>query len=88
MVGSFLLGAILGAGLAPDGGAFSLEELHAFLAIGFCGGLTTFSTFSLQSLNLLSRQSSRRLVGNVAGSVLLCLLCCLSGYVLLERLSG
>jgi CrcB protein len=87
-IGSFLLGAVLGAGIGPEGEGASLGGIHALLAIGFCGGLTTFSTFSLQSLNLLSRQAWPRLVGNVVGSVVLCLFCCLGGYALLERWTG
>lgn len=42
VAGSFLLGLLTGAGLTG--------EALAFLGIGFCGGLTTYSTFALQTV--------------------------------------
>ena len=84
-LGSFLLGAILGAGVIHTEGALNFNELHAFAAVGFCGGLTTFSTFSLQNLSLLSAQSRVKVLANIFGSVLFCLLAATAGYTLLER---
>jgi CrcB protein len=48
--GSFLLGLVLE--YAIETSAVS-PELRAFLTIGFCGGYTTFSTFSYESLALM-----------------------------------
>ncbi len=42
--------------------------------IGLCGGFTTFSAFSLQTLNLVNDGDRLFAGGNVAGSVVLCLL--------------
>lgn len=83
-VGSFLLGLVLGTGLNPEGALRASEGAQAFLAIGFCGGLTTFSTFSLQSFSLVSGQAWGKALSNVLGSVVLCLFCVLSGYALGE----
>ena len=47
--GSFLLGLI--SGYALESAAIS-AEVRAFLTIGICGGYTTFSSFSLQTLEL------------------------------------
>lgn len=85
VIGSFLLGAILGAGILPTDDALSFERLHAMTAVGLCGGLTTFSTFSLQNLSLFSKQAVLPLALNILLSVGLCLLVAAAGYSLLER---
>jgi fluoride exporter len=50
MVGSFILGYLLYISVS--------KNLYAFLGIGFCGALTTFSTFKLETIQLL--QDKRR----------------------------
>lgn len=84
LLGSLLLGMILGAGIAPSGGTAAIEQVYAFAAVGFCGGLTTFSTFSLQNLSLLSSGSRAKLLANILGSLVLCLLAATAGYALME----
>lgn len=48
--GSFLLGLLLRHAVESPG---LTPEMRAFLAVGFCGGYTTFSTFSYETLALL-----------------------------------
>ena len=50
VVGSFLIGLVLRSSL--QGGQLSSNTI-AFLTVGFCGGLTTFSAFSWETLRLL-----------------------------------
>jgi CrcB protein len=44
-----------------------------FVMIGLCGGFTTFSSFSLETLNLARDGQWLRALANVAASVALCL---------------
>lgn len=84
VLGSFLLGLLLGAGSLAQAGGPTGEAGFAFFGIGFCGGLTTFSTFSLQSFALVSGQAWGRSLANIVGGVLLCCLCVVGGYLIGE----
>lgn len=87
VLGSFLLGLVLGAGNTTADSWLTLQGAHAFSAIGFCGGLTTFSAFSLQTLNLVSKQQWGRVAANAFGSLALCALCAIAGYAISEGLT-
>ncbi|HWG07119.1 MAG TPA: fluoride efflux transporter CrcB [Beijerinckiaceae bacterium] len=65
----------------PDGRFFVPAEYRNFVTIGLCGGYTTFSSFSLQTLALIQDGDWTRAGGNVAGSVLLCMIAVWLGYV-------
>lgn len=77
VVGSFLIGWLMTrlGGLEP--GPF--VRWHALLVVGFCGGFTTFSTFSWQTLEQMQRGQWLLALGNVLLSVVLCLLGVWSG---------
>ena len=51
IIGCFLIGLIYG--LADRGNVLS-TEWKMFLAVGFCGGFTTFSTFAHENIALLN----------------------------------
>lgn len=50
IIGSFLLGILI---YGLDERELVSQNIRLFLGIGLCGGFTTFSTFSLETLNLL-----------------------------------
>jgi len=82
--GSFVIG-VLGAWTAPEGPLNAGQRSFAtsFLMIGVCGGYTTFSSFSLQTLNLIERDREWFYAGaNVAGSVVFCLMAVWLGFYL------
>lgn len=70
ITGSFLLGLIYR--YAADSIAIT-PEVRAMLTIGLCGGYTTFSTFSYESVRLMEDGQMGRALLYVGLSVLLCL---------------
>jgi CrcB protein len=83
VIGSFIIG-VFGALTIPEGKMSSDGRLFAtqFVMIGICGGFTTFSSFSLQTLNLLRDREWLYAGGNVLLSVALCLVATWLGYLL------
>jgi CrcB protein len=81
MSGSFLIGFI-GALAVPLGRVIQNPDARDFIMIGLCGGYTTFSAFSLQTLNLARDGRWPELVINVTSSVAGCLLAVWLGWKL------
>lgn len=82
LVGAFCIGML--AGLIPAGLLSSQQQL--FLKTGLCGGFTTFSTFSLETLNLLEQGHILEAGSYVFCSVVLCLIGAFFGKLLAMRL--
>jgi CrcB protein len=80
VVGSFVIG--LFATLTGTDGRFLVPgEWRIFVMVGVCGGYTTFSSFSLQTVNLLRDGEHLYAAGNVLLSVALCMLGVWLGHV-------
>ena len=81
--GSFLIG-IFAALVIPEGRLDSQSRAFAsqFLMYGVCGGYTTFSSFSLNTLNLLRERQWLYAGGNVILSVILCMIAVWLGWLL------
>jgi CrcB protein len=71
--GSLLIG-FLATLMAPDGRLLAGPDARAFLMIGILGGFTTFSSFSLETLNLARDGEWLFASANVVLSLVLCLL--------------
>ena len=80
VTGSFVIG-FFATLTAPDGRLFVSATTRQFLMTGICGGYTTFSSFSLQTLNLMRGEEWLKAGGNILGSVALCLLAVFLGHV-------
>jgi fluoride exporter len=90
MAGSFIIG-FFATLTAPEGRLFVGGTTRHFVTTGFCGGFTTFSSFSLQTLNLMNDGEYLYAAGNVAGSVTLCMIFVWLGSVcaaMLNQLKG
>jgi CrcB protein len=72
----------------PDGRVFVGSTARQFVMIGICGGYTTFSSFSLQTLNLINDGEWLYAGTNILLSVALCLIAVWGGSMLAASLNG
>jgi CrcB protein len=86
VTGSLLIG-FFATLTGPDGRVFVGSTARQFVMIGICGGYTTFSSFSLQTLNLMNDGEWLYAGTNILLSVALCLIAVWGGSMLASSLN-
>lgn len=83
IAGSFVIGFFATfTGPPPEGRLLVDPGVRQFVMMGFLGGFTTFSSFSLQTLALLRDGEWLAAAANVIASVALCLAAVFAGHAL------
>jgi CrcB protein len=81
VLGSFVIG-FFATLTGPNGRMFVGSTARQTVMLGFLGGYTTFSSFSLQTLNLMQDGEWVYAGANITASVLLCLAAVWAGHIL------
>jgi CrcB protein len=84
VLGSFAIG-YFGTLTLQTGRYPASDNLRLFVMVGICGGFTTFSSFSLQTFDLLRSGAWGRAMLNVVVSVVLCVAAVGAGHRLAHR---
>lgn len=80
VLGSLCIGILLGSVMKQN------QPLALFLATGFCGGFTTFSTFSMENIRFLEQGNYLGALGYMAISLVGALGACALGFLTINRL--
>lgn len=84
VAGSFVIGLLW---VYSDRFAFS-RNARVFIFVGVLGGFTTFSSYSIETLNLLGDRQITLAAINVLGTNILCLSACYAGFLAGSFLTG
>lgn len=84
VLGSFIIGYF--GTLTLHSGKYPVSDnLRLFVMIGICGGFTTFSSFSLQTFDLMRSGAWGRVIANIVLSVVLCVTAVAAGHRLAQH---
>lgn len=78
VLGSFIIGILVGISVKSD---LISTDLRLFLMVGFCGGFTTFSSFSSENLMLMQNGQVFTMLIYTSLSILLGFLAVYLGYI-------
>jgi len=84
IIGCFVIGFF--GTLTLHGDRYAVpDNIRLFVMVGICGGFTTFSSFSLQTYDLMRAGAWGRALANVAMSVVLCFFSVAAGHMFAHR---
>ena len=86
VIGGLLMGLLVGW-LAFRGGA-QQEAVRLFAAVGVLGGFTTFSSYSLETVQMIERREIGLAAAYVAGSVMMAIFALFVGLMIARRALG
>lgn len=84
VLGSFVIG-YFGTLTLQSGKFAASDNTRLFVMVGICGGFTTFSSFSLQTFDLLRTGAWGRALVNAVFSVVLCVAAVAAGHLLAQQ---
>ena len=87
VLGSFVIG-FFGTYTLAGGRHAASDNMRLFVMVGLCGGFTTFSSFSLQTFDLLRTGAWGRALANVLLSLVLCVLSVALGHAAASHGAG
>lgn len=87
VAGSIIIGFVA-ALAAPESRLMISPNIRQFIMVGLCGGFTTFSSFSLQTLELIRNRDFGEAGGNILLSVAACMAAVAIGYIGGSALGG
>ena len=83
MIGSFLIGLIISYLINSN---MLKSDYYYFLVVGICGGLTTFSAFSIENFNFIKSNETFNSLIYIFISVSLCIALAYLGFLIMNKI--